>query len=43
MVMNLFTTALFQNLAPEKKDLIVSIISGKYLNLYLSYNYLNDR
>jgi hypothetical protein len=31
MVMNLFTTALFQTLAPEKKDLIVSIISGKYL------------
>ena len=31
MVMNLFTTALFQTLDPEKKDLIVSIISGKYL------------
>ena len=33
MVMNLFTTALFQTLAPEKKDLIVSIISGKCLLL----------
>lgn len=43
MVMNLFTTALFQTLAPEKKDLIVSIISGKYLlksylHLSLGYN-----
>ena len=36
MVMNLFTTALFQNLAPEKKDLIVSIISGKYLPIFFS-------
>ena len=35
MVMNLFTTALFQTLAPEKKDLIVSIISGKYLPTYI--------
>ena len=45
MVMNLFTTALFQSLAPEKKELIVSIISGKYLptylNLSLGYNYQN--